>query len=148
MRRQADELEAEWYANPRPSPLYAGEDGCIRVVLDAPADLLTMNAAKSTHYRDWAKLTAAWRGAMADRARFLGIPPVEGRVSVDGYPYQLSHIADAGAHMPCLKACVDGLRDAGVLADDSPEHVAWVRCWAPVKARGAGMVVELRAAPA
>jgi hypothetical protein len=145
LENTADHIEAEWYANPRPTPVYTGPDGRIRVVLDAPAELLTMNTARGRiHWREWAELTKAWRDAMHDRALFLGIPAVTGRVGVEGYPrvYQ-GILADAGAHMPCVKACVDGLRDAGVLADDDPEHVAYVRCWAPIKGVGAGMVLEL-----
>ena len=117
----------------------------IRIVIDAPAELLTMNAAKSMHYRPWAALTAAWREATAQRAWKLRIAPVIGRVGIEGRPHQYGgNLADPGAHMPCIKACVDGLRDANVLEDDSPEFVAYVRCWAPINSAGAGMELELR----
>lgn len=141
----ADALEASWYASPRPSrPDVSGPDGRIRIVLDAPAALLTMNAAKSTHYREWAKLTASWREAMCSRALLLGIPRQVGRVGVEAHPYQAGGVlADAGAHMPCVKACVDGLRDAEVLPDDDPDHVGWVLLFAPVKGAGAGMQLDL-----
>lgn len=124
----------------------APEPGCIRIVVDAPTELLTMNTARSRiHWTKWAELTKAWRDATAKRCEVLSIPPVTGLVTIDGRPHQFGgNIADAGAHMPCVKACIDGLRDANVLEDDSPEFVAWVRCWAPVKSRGAGMVLELR----
>ena len=144
LSEQADRIEAEWYGAGAPSPLYARPDGRIRIVLDAPERLLTMNEAKRSHYRAWAAMTAAWRDAMHARALYLGVPPVGGRVGVEAYPYQLGgNLADAGAHMPCVKACVDGLRDAGVIVDDTGEHVAWVRCHCPVKAPGPGIVLEL-----
>jgi hypothetical protein len=138
----ADHLEAEWYASPRP-PVWKRENRMV-IVLDAPAALLTMNAAKSTHYREWAKLTKAWREAMARRAALLEVPRVTSRVGVDARPYQVGgHLADPGAHMPCVKACIDGLRDAGVLEDDTGAFVAWITVHAPVAGDGAGMVLEL-----
>jgi crossover junction endodeoxyribonuclease RusA len=143
----ADAIEAEWYAHPRPSPWKAAY-GRIQIVLDAPAALLTMNAAKSTHFRTWAKLTAAWRDAMCERAQLLEIPATTSRVGIECVPHQAGgNLADPGAHMPCLKACIDGLRDAGVLADDTGEFVAWVMLHAPVKGPGAGMVIDLVPVP-
>jgi hypothetical protein len=137
----ADLIEAQWYANPRPSAIQVPR---VRIVLDAPDKLLTMNAAKSTHYREWSDLTRAWRGAMEERANLLGLEPIAGVVGVECWPHQAGgNLADPGAHMPCLKACIDGLRDAGVLADDTGREVSWVRLWAPVKGPGEGMVLEL-----
>jgi hypothetical protein len=122
--------------------------GPLKVVLDAPAQLLTMNAAKSTHYRQWAALTATWREAMATRATELELPAVTYRVGVEFLPVQFKYtLADPGAHMPCAKACIDGLRDAGVLADDTGEQVAWVMMHAPIHGAGAGVVLELVAVP-
>lgn len=135
----ADKLEAEWYASPRP-----GGGGRVVVALSAPAKLLTMNAAKSTPYRTWAKLTAAWREAMKARAELLGLRPAVSRVGIEARIHQAGgNLADPGAHMPCVKACIDGLRDAGVLVDDTGEHVAWVMLHAPIKGPGAAIVLEL-----
>lgn len=129
-------------------PAYAKGLGRIQIVLNAPAQLLTMNAAKSMHYRPWSDLTRAWRHAMCRRAQFLEIPPIRYRVGIEARPLQFGgNLADAGAHMPCVKACVDGLRDAEVLLDDRPEHVAWVMCHAPIHGAGAGMVIELVRVP-
>lgn len=112
--------------------------------MDAPGQLLTMNAAKSTHYRQWAALTAMWREAMAKRASELEVPAVAYRVGVEFWPVQFKYtLADPGAHMPCAKACIDGLRDAGVLSDDTGDQVAWVRMHAPTHGAGAGIVLEL-----
>ena len=145
----ADDIEAQWYANPRPSGLYTGVCGEIRIVLEAPRELLTLNIARGRiGWHQWAELTKAWRCAMRDRALLLGIPPQKTRVAIEAHPQQKGGVlADPGAHMPTVKACIDGLRDAGVLVDDSPAHVAWVRCWAPIKAKPAGLVLELLPAP-
>lgn len=144
----ADHIEAEWYRNPTP-PVYVKGPGRIQIVLDAPAQLLTMNAAKSMHHRPWGDLTREWRHAMCRRAQHLEIPSISYRVGIEARPVQNGGIlADAGAHMPCVKACIDGLRDAEVLRDDTGEHVAWVQCHAPIKGVGAGMVLDLvRLAP-
>ena len=143
----ADAIEAEWYGAGKPKPLRAyetGSPGRIRIVLDAPAQLLTMNAAKSTHYRKWAALTLAWREATEARALLLGIPEATSRVGIEARPYQAGGtLADPGAHMPCVKACIDGLRDAGVLKDDTGQYIAWVMLHAPIKGPGAGLVLEL-----
>src|SRR5271169_6286600 len=124
LNQVADALEAQWYANPRPRVLpWQRRGGRIVIVLDAPAKLLTMNAAKSTHYRPWALLTKAWRAAMCDRCELLGIPAVHGRVGVEARTYQLGGIlADPLGHAPVVKACIDGLRDAGVLRDDTGDY--------------------------
>ena len=53
--------------------------------------------------------------------------------------------------MPTLKACVDGLRDAGWLTDDSGRYVSAVTMFPPLRAsdiRPAGMVLDLTTIPA
>jgi hypothetical protein len=67
-----------------------------------------------------------------------------GPVIILGKPVQpTASLADAGAHVPTLKAIVDGLVDAGWLEGDGPEHVAAVVMVAPIKGRPTGMGVEL-----
>lgn len=120
----------------------AGE--LVRIIIDAPAQLLTMNTARSIDRFKWADLTKAWRTATAERAWKLRVPPVIGLVGIEARPHQYGGVlADPGAHMPCVKACIDGLRDANVLEDDTGDYVAWIRLWAPLKSAGAGMVLEL-----
>jgi hypothetical protein len=143
LEQLADHIEAEWYRAPKPAP-YAKGPGRIQIVLDAPAQLLTMNAAKSMHHRPWSDLTRAWRHAACQRAQFLEIPSLSARVGIEARPLQYGGIlADPGAHMPCVKAIIDGLRDAEVLVDDTGEHIAWIQMHAPIKAEGAGMVIEI-----
>jgi len=42
-------------------------------------------------------------------------------------------IPDAGNALPALKAGVDGLVDAGVILDDTPEYVKKISFHAPVR---------------
>jgi hypothetical protein len=40
---------------------------------------------------------------------------------------------DAAACVVAAKAGIDGIVDCGVLQDDSPQYVKWIRFWAPEK---------------
>lgn len=67
--------------------------------------------------RDW-RVAAGWC-ARADRV------PALDRIYVELHatpPTRRRRDADNLA--PCVKACIDGLRDAGVIPDDTPDHVA------------------------
>ena len=60
--------------------------------------------------------------------------PRLGRVMVEARPQQArGRLADAGAHLPTVKACVDGLVDAGRLEDDSPPFVTGLLLVAPCR---------------
>lgn len=128
----------------------------IRLWIPAPVDLLTMNTARGRiHWRKWADLTKAWREQTACEAENanLRLELAGGqRVHIEGLPVQGGGgpLADPGGHMPTLKACVDGLRDAGWLEDDNGRFVAAVTMFPPVRAgeRGAGMAIDLTTIPA
>lgn len=131
----------------------------IRLWIPEPdgAQLLTMNTARGRiHWRQWAKLTGAWREQAKLEAEAssvaLELEPGE-RVAIDCLPIQGPGgvLADPGAHMPTLKACVDGLRDAGWLPDDSGRYVSGITMLPPVRAsdsRPAGLVLDLTTLPA
>jgi hypothetical protein len=122
--------------------------------LDAP--LLTLNTARGRiHWRKWAALTKAWREQAKLEAQGAGVAlelEQGQRVQIEGLPVQAGGVlADPGAHMPTLKACVDGLRDAGWLEDDAGSYVSAVTMYPPIKAsdsRPAGMVLDLTVVPA
>jgi hypothetical protein len=121
------------------------------------AALLTMNTARGRiHWRTWARLTGDWREQAKVEAEAAGVVPelaAGERVAIDCLPVQGPGgvLADPGAHMPTLKACVDGLRDAGWLPDDSGAYVSAVTMLPPVRAsqdRPAGLVLDLTPVPA
>lgn len=86
----------------------------------------TLNAERSgSRHRHWAetrRLTAEWREAFAWIARQQKRIRLE-RVEIEALVVMRGRLADAGNHLPSVKAAIDGLVDAGVLVDDGPEYV-------------------------
>jgi hypothetical protein len=131
----------------RPSERVCGANGGVYaqslIVLDAPARMMTMNWAKSTHWRQQAVVIKAWREAMAARCVELEIPHYES-VRIHCWPYHpRGALADPLGHAPVLKACIDGLRDAGVLTDDTGREVLAITMHAPARGPN-GVKLELR----
>jgi hypothetical protein len=126
------------------SGTYTGVCTQCAIVLDAPARMFTMNYARGTANRFILHaLTDQWRTAMKDRALALKVPHF-GQVRIHCWPYQAKGtLADTGSHMPVLKACVDGLRDAGVLTDDTGREVLAITMHAPARGPN-GVKLELR----
>ena len=92
--------------------------GLLRIVVDAPAELLTMNTARSRiHWSKWADLTRAWRDKTAERARALEIPPLIGKVGIDGRPRPSSGGSSPTPARTChaSRRALTGSRDANVL---------------------------------
>lgn len=115
------------------------------IVLDAPARMMTMNWAKSTHWRVQALVIKLWRDAMAERCRELSVPAYES-CRIHCWPYHpTGALADPLGHAPTLKACIDGLRDAGVLTDDTGREVHAITMHAPARGPN-GVKLELRGA--
>jgi len=114
------------------------------IVLDAPARMFTMNYARGSANRfTLAALTDLWRSAMKARAVELAVPHFA-TVRIHAWPYQhKGTLADTGSHMPVIKACVDGLRDAGVLTDDTGREVLAITMHAPARGPN-GIKLELR----
>jgi hypothetical protein len=142
LKELADRLEREWYDHPRPSP-HTPYAPLHTLYIEAPAKLLSMNVAKSTHYRAWALMTAKWRARACEAAILAGIGPLPLCV-IRATPHQRrAKLADPGAHMPCVKACIDGLRDAGSLADDTGAELAEIRLRPPIRGKVDAIVLEI-----
>lgn len=94
--------------------------GHTSIVLDVPrAWWITSNGRY--HWADKARRTRWIRQAATIAAR--GIPPHQ-RVHVNAYiAFPRNGRADADNAHPTVKACLDGVVDAGVLPDDDSEHV-------------------------
>jgi len=97
-------------------------------VTEIHADLRpwTTNAErKHGHWGARAALVSTWRQYFALKAR--GIPPLEW-AHFEVQPFQKGgRLQDTGACHPAVKAAIDGIVDAGVLVDDSPEYVKSIR---------------------
>lgn len=91
--------------------------------LTIPAPAAWLNSNQRLHRMAAAKLTATWREA----AR-LAVPtswaPVEGLQRVEAHIWKPRRGRyDPGNLYPTAKACLDGIVDAGLLADDDWHHV-------------------------
>lgn len=88
------------------------------------ADLLTMNQRK--HWTWVSKNKRAWRTAAADAAFAAGVVfPQAGACSFVRcvFPVKQMRRRDPHNYFPTVKPLVDGLVDAGVWPDDTPEFV-------------------------
>jgi len=99
----------------------------VPVVIDIPAPerLLTTNSERTLFWRERARIVKVWRQAAwayGVQARHRGAQ--WDQVRIEATPIQKTgKMADPGGHNPIVKACIDGLVDAGVIPNDTPAHV-------------------------
>ena len=106
--------------------IYTERTSTLTVIqFDAPA--VNMNMNDRMHWRPKNRLTQAWRNAARDAAINLdpspakrAHPPCLVEISL---PVRARRPRDPSNLFPTLKACVDGLVDAGLFADDNSDWV-------------------------
>lgn len=94
-----------------------------------PGRVRSINSERSTHWSKRAKDAENWREAfywLGKQARVKF-----GSVNIIAEIVQKKPLADCGNGLPSIKAAIDGLIDAGVLPDDSPEYVRSITMVAP-----------------
>lgn len=91
------------------------------------------------------RVTREIRGAAAVAARAARIPAMTGPVAVLAvqHPAIGARGLDTDNIGPLVKPMIDGLRDAGVLADDTAAHVTEVRYTVGDRRRGSQLVLHL-----
>lgn len=92
-------------------------------ILSYPHKPLTTNAERAGNR--WARASSVreWRTAFASLAKEEQIPPMRW-INVTVQPFQKrGPLQDTAACNPSVKAAIDGLVDAGVVPDDTGEHV-------------------------
>ena len=95
--------------------------------------MMTVNRERSRSVWEHRAATREKREQAGWLAKAAGLPRFD-RVMVEARPQQArGRLADAGAHLPTVKACVDGLVDVGVLEDDSPMFVTGLLLVAPCR---------------
>lgn len=100
--------------------------------------LLSINSERKVHALRRADDVRQWRTDAGWEAKAARLPHLA-RVSIIAQPVQHhARLADAGNHLPSVKAIIDGLCDVGVLDGDGPEHVTALTLMAPVKVEGSG----------
>ena len=93
----------------------------------------TANAERTWHFQKRARVVREARERFAWLARGERIPPLQ-RISVAAVPLVMNRrsLPDVGACFPAVKAAVDGLVDAGIIPDDSPQYVHSISFYAPL----------------
>lgn len=104
----------------------------------------TTNAERNWHHMKRHKHVKEWREAFHWLAKQKK-PLAWGEVTIE--PWQKGGVLqDVAACNPAAKAAIDGLVDAGILKDDSPEYLFSVRFMQPKKGKDA-LVVKITGAP-
>jgi len=88
-----------------------------------PAPTVWLNANRRSHWRQWAEDVKTWRHAAHVYAQQAKLPSLD-RIHIGAtlhFPDRRKR--DAHNYYPTLKACVDGLVDYGLIADDSTEYL-------------------------
>ncbi len=93
---------------------------------------VSLNAERKKHWTARQKTSAEWREAFAVLAVTKGVPALP-YISVDVVVEQKGNgkLQDVGNCYPSAKAAIDGLVDAGVIPDDTPEHLLSIKFFAP-----------------
>jgi crossover junction endodeoxyribonuclease RusA len=107
------------------------------VEFDIPAKCLTMN--QRLHWAQKAKISRLWRDAACEGCRAMdwyvdpreypATTPLEPCLVTVHLPEKGNRRRDPHNWFPTIKPIIDGLVDAGLWPDDTPE---WVRCTEPV----------------
>lgn len=89
----------------------------------------SINSERSAHWTKRAEDVQKWRElfwceAMQNRSKFTA-------VHITAEIVQKKPLSDCGNGLPSIKAAIDGLVDARVLADDSPDYVKSITLVAP-----------------
>lgn len=108
----------------------------------------TINRLASVHRLTWASHTAASRNRWKHHAINAAVPLLD-RVTVTVTPLHKNHrtAQDPGACAPEAKAAVDGLRDAGVLVDDTGRYVASILFLPPEIVGHDGLRIRIEEVP-
>lgn len=101
--------------------------------IEVSGKMWTLNSERKMHHFTRAKNVKEWREKAAKIAQDNKIPLMS-QIQVTFIPHRInkSGMADTGGHFPVVKACIDGLVDAGVLIGDGPEIVKRLIFEAPV----------------
>lgn len=105
----------------------------------------TTNGERAGNRWERAELVKTWRSAFHVLAKSEKIPEMEW-ISVTVEPHQKGgRLQDVGACNPAVKAAIDGIVDAGVLPDDSPQYMKSLIFLAPQNDRNS-LVLYIRGA--
>ena len=102
----------------------------------------TTNAERAGNRWQRASKTKEWRTAFAWLALQQRPPKLQWcRITVEPWLKNRSGMQDTGACHPAAKAAIDGLVDAGIIPDDTPDIVRQITYLAPRTGRDALMLI-------
>lgn len=90
----------------------------------------SLNQERKHHWSWRNKRVEEWREAFAWLALEARLPRCE-RVGFAARTYMKGTLFDPVNDYPTVKAAIDGVVEAGVIPDDTAEHVAWVKFHPP-----------------
>ena len=94
----------------------------LALTIPAPGKWLSTNSSRVKHHYAQAAGVKAWRDTAGQVA--AGHPPFTAPVVIEAVVHKSRNNRwDVDGITPTVKACIDGLRDAGVLAEDDDRHV-------------------------
>lgn len=102
--------------------------------LTAEGPTWSLNRERTAHWTARREHNAHWRRLIWALARQAQIPACE-QIAIVAQPYGRGRLQDAGNCYPTVKAAIDGLVDAHVIPDDTPQHLVSVTLCAPQKAK-------------
>jgi hypothetical protein len=116
---------------------------------DTGARPLTVNVARTLHHQTWGTRNRETRGRWHYLALEAKVPRLE-RIAVEVLPLHADRRSpqDVAACAPAAKAAIDGLVDAGVLADDDAPHLASITFLPPEVGGVDGMALRFWEVPA
>jgi len=90
--------------------------------IPAPGPWVSTNGQRHKHHYSQAAAVKPWRTLAGQLA--AGHPPFDAPVIIEAVVHKSRDVRwDVDGITPTIKACIDGLRDAGVLAEDDDRHV-------------------------
>lgn len=114
----------------------------VSFAIEYPGRPWTTNAERSGHRWDRIRKTKEWRTAFALLASDLRPPPLSwAEIIVEPWLATRRGVQDTGACHPAAKAAIDGIVDAGILADDTPDIVRSITYRAPRIGRDALVLI-------
>lgn len=100
---------------------------------------ISLNQERSAHFAARVKDTKWWREGFADAAILAQIPRLEACNIVVEPVLENRRWQDTGACFPSAKAAIDGLIDARVIDDDTPDIVPSITFKRPILGPEAGL---------
>jgi len=107
----------------------------------------SLNQERTRHYRVRAEDTKWWREGFCWAAVEAGMPHLEAAEIIVQPVLNTRNWQDTAACFPSAKAAIDGLIDANVLDDDTPDIIPTITFKRPILGKQAGLRLTIIALP-